>query len=69
MRRSRPLIAVSIGMALLGGGFASQGTTASAGSRPLTARPADRLHSIPAAFAGFNAPFRKNSWLALKKVK
>jgi hypothetical protein len=65
MRRSRPLIAVSIGIALLGGGFASQGTTASSGSRPLTARPADRLHPVAPAFAGLNAPFRKNSWLAL----
>jgi hypothetical protein len=50
---------------LLGGAYASQGTTASSGSRPLTTRPAARYHSIPAAFAGFNAPFRKNSWLAL----
>jgi hypothetical protein len=66
MRRSRPLIAASIAIVLLGGAHASQGTTATSGSRPLTARPAAGDHSIPAAFAGFNAPFRKNSWLALR---
>jgi hypothetical protein len=63
--RSRPLIAASIAIVLLGAAQAAQGTTASSGSKALTARPADGYHSIPNAFAGFNAPFRKNSWLAL----
>lgn len=65
MPRSRPLIAVLIAIALVGGASAAQGTTADSGSRPLTARPAARYHAIPTGFAGFNAPFRKNAWQAL----
>ncbi|OLE38398.1 MAG: hypothetical protein AUG48_01875 [Actinobacteria bacterium 13_1_20CM_3_68_9] len=65
MSRSRPLSVVLIAMALVGGAYGSQGVTAGAGSPPLTARLAGPYHSIPTAFAGFNAPFRKNSWQAL----
>jgi hypothetical protein len=65
MPRSRPLIAALIAIVLVSGAYASEGKTASSGSRPLTARPAARYHAIPVAFAGFNAPFRKNSWQAL----
>ena len=52
-------------MALVGDAYGSQGLSAGAGSPPLTARLAVPYHSIPTAFAGFNAPFRKNSWQAL----
>jgi hypothetical protein len=49
----------------LAGAYASPGVTAGSAAGPLTARPAQHYHPIPAAYAGFNAPFRKNSWLAL----
>ncbi len=65
MPRSRPLITVLIAISLVSGAYASQGRTAGSGSRSLTARPAAPYHPIPAAFAGFNAPFRKNAWQAL----
>ena len=65
MARSRPLITVLIAISLVSGAYASQGRTAGSGSRSLTARPAAPYHPIPAAFAGFNAPFRKNAWQAL----
>ena len=41
------------------------GSAAAPDQPPLTARPAGPYRSLPSAFAGFNAPFRKNSWLAL----
>ena len=67
MSRSRPSITVPIALALAlaSGAYASKGETAGSGSRPLSARPAAGYHQIPTAFAGFNAPFRKNSWQAL----
>jgi hypothetical protein len=65
MPRSGPLLAVLIVIVLVSGAYASEGKTASSGSRALTARPAARYHPIPSSFAGFNAPFRKNSWQAL----
>jgi hypothetical protein len=65
MPRPRPLIVAAIAILLVSGAYVSQGRTASSGSRPLTTRPAAPYHPIPAAFAGFNAPFRKNAWLAL----
>jgi hypothetical protein len=64
MSRSRPLTVVLLAMMLVGG-YASLGETASSGPRSLTAQPAARYHPIPAAFAGFNAPFWRNSWQAL----
>jgi hypothetical protein len=36
----------------------------SAAQAPLTVRPASRYHKLPLAYAGFNAPFRRNSWQA-----
>ena len=65
MTRSRPLIVVLIAIVLLGGAYTSRGGGATTGATPLTARAATRYHAIPSAFAGFNAPFRKNSWQAL----
>jgi len=65
MHRSRPLIAALIAIALMSGEYASRCRKAGTGSRSLTARPAAPYHPIPAAFAGFNAPFRKNAWQAL----
>jgi hypothetical protein len=60
MPRSRPLIAVLLATVLVSG-YTSNGTTASAASTPLAARPAAGYHRIPPAFAGFNAPFWLNS--------
>lgn len=60
----RPLIAVLIAT-VLASGYASWGTTAAAASTPLAARPNARYHQIPAAFAGFNAPFTLNSGQAM----
>ncbi len=67
MSRSRPSITVliAIAIALVSVAYPSQGTTAGSGLRPLGARPASGYHPIPTGFAGFNAPFRKNSWQAL----
>jgi hypothetical protein len=67
MSRSRPSITIliAIAIALVSGAYPSQGTTAGSGLRPLSARPTSGYHPIPTAFAGFNAPFRKNSWQAL----
>jgi hypothetical protein len=47
------------------GVFAAPARTAGEGTKLLTARPAARYHPIPTAFAGFNAPFWRNSWQAL----
>jgi hypothetical protein len=39
-------------------------SVASASQGPLTVRPASGYHRLPLAYAGFNAPFRRNSWQA-----
>jgi hypothetical protein len=65
MTRSRPLFIVLIAIVLLGGAYTSRRAGATTGAKPLTAQPAARYHTLPAAFAGFNAPFRDNSWQAL----
>jgi hypothetical protein len=65
MTRSRPLIVALIATVLLCGAYTSGvgGTTSVA--QALTARATARYHLIPSSFAGFNAPFRKNSAQAL----
>lgn len=64
MSRSRSP-AVVLAAILLVGACASAEEAASSVRQPLPARTAAPYHSIPPAFAGLNAPFRKNSWLAL----
>jgi hypothetical protein len=63
MSRSRPLTVVLVAITLAGA-YASSGVAAGSDAMPLTARPAERYHPIPAAYAGFNAPFWGNSWQA-----
>jgi hypothetical protein len=58
--RSIALVAI-LAMAGAQGAIACQ---AAAAPRPLAASPATRYHQLPPAFAGFNAPFRLNSWQA-----
>src|SRR5919108_1903347 len=65
MNRSRPLIAILTGLALLVGAATSEGRSGRSHRRALTAHPAAPGHSIPPAFAGFSAPFWDNSWQAL----
>jgi hypothetical protein len=65
MTRSRPLIVVLSATVLLCGAYTSQGGGATSGAKALTAQSPARYHPIPSSFAGFNAPFRKNSWQAL----
>jgi hypothetical protein len=64
MSRSRSP-AVLLAAILLVSASASMGDAAGSLRQPLAAQPAAPYHSIPPAFAGLNAPFRKNSWLAL----
>jgi hypothetical protein len=62
MRRSRGLsVVVAASLALCAVQLAP---TAVAAQGPLTVRPAGAYHRLPLAYAGFNAPFRRNSWQA-----
>lgn len=51
-------------LALAGVQSALQEAAGAAAPKPLRALAAGRYHQIPSAFAGFNAPFRLNSWQA-----
>jgi hypothetical protein len=46
----------------LGGGHVA--LAAGAAERPLAVRAAGAYHRLPPAYAGFNAPFRRNAWQA-----
>jgi hypothetical protein len=60
--RSRGLgVVVAAILALCAVGAADRADAAQA---PLTVRPAGGYHRLPIAYAGFNAPFRRNSWQA-----
>jgi hypothetical protein len=62
MTRSRGLgVVVAAILALCG---AQGAPAAGAAGGPLTVRPASGYHRLPLAYAGFNAPFRRNSWQA-----
>jgi hypothetical protein len=63
MSRSR-LSAVLLVAAVLVGGLVEQPAASPVRLASAAQTPAP-YHSIPSAFAGLNAPFRKNSWLAL----
>src|SRR5262245_53193346 len=62
MRRSRALGVVAAAILILGGAHLAPAATAA--ERALTVRPASGYHRLPLAYAGFNAPFRRNSWQA-----
>ena len=62
MRRSRGLSVVVAAVLALGSVQLAPAAGASEG--PLTVRPASRYHQLALAYAGFNAPFRRNSWQA-----
>jgi hypothetical protein len=55
------VLAAILALAGLQGAIACQ---AAAAPQALTASPASRYHRLPPAFAGFNVPFRLNSWQA-----
>src|SRR5262245_26494880 len=59
MRRSPGLCVVVAAILTLGGAQATH-----AAERPLTVRASGVYHRLPLAYAGFNAPFRRNSWQA-----
>ena len=62
MTRSRALGVAVAAILTLGGAQATPATNAA--ERALTVRSASGYHRLPLAYAGFNAPFRRNSWQA-----
>jgi hypothetical protein len=63
MTPSGRLSVVVAALVVLGGSSVGAGA-ADAGTEPLSLRSAGSYHQVPASFAGFNAPFRRNSWQA-----
>jgi hypothetical protein len=63
MRRSRGL-SFLLGVLITAAAAHAQAAHTAPGSGPLTAGPATGYHRLASSFAGFNAPFRLNSWEA-----